>query len=259
MSKIIAVANQKGGVGKTTTAVNLGHGLALAGHKTLIVDLDAQGHVSLSLGMTPEPGLYDLLIRGHELGHTVRQYRDSALWIVPGNKETAIAKQILTGRDFREHVLTRALAGADFDLILLDCAPSLDVLHVAALVAADGLLVPAKLDHLGLAGVLELLGSLAEVRRAGYECELLGILPTFYDRVTAETKAQYEVLAEHFGPELLPPIPVDTKLREAPSYGRTIFEHAPQSRAVLGIEQNGNRWGGYADLVDRIGRLADHG
>ncbi len=258
MTKTIAIANQKGGTGKTTTAVNLGYGLAQEGIKTLIVDLDAQGHVSLSLGMPPEPGLFNLLIAEHPLARVIKQYRTSALWIVPSNKETATAKQIIMARDFREHVLTKALAGADFDVILLDCAPSLDVLHVAALVASDGLLIPVKLDHLGLAGVLEMISSLAEVRRAGYACELLGLLPTFFDRVTAETKAQYDVLAEHFEKRVLPPIPVDTKLREAPSFGRTIWEHAPTSRAVLGLEQNGDRWGGYADLVERIGRLV-HG
>jgi len=177
---------------------------------------------------------------------------------VPSNKETALAKQILTARDFREHVIARALDGADFGAILLDCASSLDVLHVAALVASDSLLVPVKLDHLGLAGVLELISSLAEVKRAGCDYELLGILPTFFDRVTAETRAQHDVLQEHFAKWLLPPIPVDTKLREAPSFGRTIWQHAPSSRAVMGIEMNGGRCGGYADLVGRVERIMRH-
>ena len=257
---MIAIANQKGGTGKTTTAVNLGYGLALRGIKTLIVDLDAQGHVALSLGIPPAPGVFNLLVAEQPLAKVALQVSEGLpLWIVPSNKETALAKQIIAARDFREHVIAKALDGADFGVILLDCAPSLDVLHVAALVASDSLLVPVKLDHLGLAGVLELISSLAEVRRAGHDCELLGILPTFYERVTAETQAQYDVLQEHFTRWLLPPIPVDTKLREAPSYGRTIWQHAPNSRAVMGIETDTGLWGGYADLVERVERIVRHG
>jgi len=263
MPTIIAIANQKGGVGKTTTAVTLGHGLAREGRKTLLIDLDSQGHVAMALGHPPGAGLYRLLVQGHELKRVAIPAReDVPLWIVPSDKNTAVAKQVISARRFSETALDRALSKDSqwADVVIIDCPPSLDVLHTAALVASDWLLVPVKLDHLALAGVLEMQASLAEVQEAGYGCRMLAIVPTFYDRVTTETQVQLENLIERFGELVWPPIPVDTKLREAPAYGKSILEYAPNSRAVIGVLVKGGsdeeqRVGGYADLIRRVAKI----
>lgn len=255
----IAIANQKGGTGKTTTTVNLGYGLAQRGHKVLIVDLDPQGHVALALGFPPSSGTYDLLLGRSKAVKLAQQAReDLPLWFIAGDKSTALAREILNRRAFREGILKKALERSPFDVILLDCAPSLDVLHTATLVAANWLLVPVKLDHLALAGVLGLIATLQEVQDEGYDCNLLGVLPTFLDRVTTETRLQLEALLERYGELVLPPIPVDTKLREAPGFGQTIWEHAPKAKAAVGIpkeEGSEDMIGGYAHLVEIVDTL----
>jgi len=250
---VIAIANQKGGVGKTTTAVTLAHGMALRGYRVLLVDLDVQGHVAPSLGMEKEPGLFNLIVLEKPLSSLLRQARPN-LWVLPSNKRTDKAKRDLVSMNFRERVLVNALEEVqeDYDVVLIDCAPSLDVLHVSALVAADWLLVPTKLDYLAVDGVNEILRSLAEIQRAGLGGRFYGVLPTFYDRVTRETLEQLKELVEAFGDKVLPPIPVDTKLREAPLYGQTIWEYAPGSRGAQGIVVEGKRVGGYAVLVERV-------
>jgi len=251
---VVTIANQKGGVGKTTTTVTLGHGLALRGYRVLLIDLDVQGHVAYSLGMEKEPGLYQLIVLEMPLHKLVRQARPN-LWILPADKKTEAAKRALTSMNFRERVLINALekVQGSYDVIFIDCAPSLDVLHVAALVATNWLLIPTKLDHLAIDGVNEILRSLAEVHQAGLGGQFYGVLPTFYDRVTTETLEQLRELVRIFGDKVLPPIPVNTKLREAPLYGQTIWEYAPTSRGACGIPTKGEeRLGGYTALVERV-------
>ncbi len=253
----IAVANQKGGTAKTTTAVTLGHRLAQDGLRVLLVDTDVQGHVAKALGLDKGPGIRRLVDRA--------QFGDGVLLIVqarpgldviPSDKTTEPAKRALAAMDFREQVLADALnsLAGDYDMMVIDCAPSVDVLHVSALVAADWLVVPSKLDYLAVDGINEVLTSVVELkRRAGKGPELLGILPTFFDRQTNETVTQLQALVKTFGRLVLPPIPVDTKLREAPAYGKTIWEYAPKTRSVVGIANgNGKRYGGYAQFVGRV-------
>ena len=258
--EIISVINQKGGVGKTTTVVNIGHKLAMEGCKVLILDADSQGNVAESLGMEPSPGMYDLLVGGKTLdGVTLSTSREN-LYVVPGNNTTAAAKQVLATRGFAEFVLQKALRGqgkADapagkYDVVLVDMAPSLDILHVAAMVASDHLLMPVKLDHLALVGVTEVATTMQEVRETmkslgvPFRCTLLGILPTFYERNTRASRAILESLRDAFPSEvMMPVIPQDTKLREAPAAGKTIWEYAPQSRGAVGMPVSGERLGGY--------------
>lgn len=221
---IVAVANQKGGVGKTTTAVTLGHGAALSGLRTLIIDLDAQGNVADSLGIDPGSELYDLLAIEEQLYKLTIQAR-KGLEIIRSDKRTAKLKVVLTGIDFREQVLARALARHDYDLVLIDCAPSVDVLHTAALVAADLLIIPTKLDQFAIKGVAETLTSLAAVHQAGVSrCQFAAVIPTMYDRVTNESQDQLVNLAGAFAGRVWAPVPADVTCRVAARQGKTLWE-----------------------------------
>lgn len=253
----IAIANQKGGTAKTTTAVTLSHRLALDGLRVLLLDTDVQGHCARALGLDKAPGIRRLVDHA--------QFGDGSLLIlearpnldiIPSDKTTEAAKRRLVGMDFRERVLADALVTLSntYQVTVIDCAPSVDVLHVAALVTADWLIVPSKLDYLAVDGVNEVLASVLEIRRqASQVCQLLGILPTFFDRQTNETIIQLQALVDAFGGQVLSPIPVDTKLREAPAHGQTIWEYAPKTRSVIGVtDTNGNRYGGYNEFVDHV-------
>jgi chromosome partitioning protein len=253
----IVISNQKGGTAKTTTAVTLGHRLALDGFRVLLVDTDVQGHIAKTLGLDKAPGIRRIVDRA--------QFRDTpllivegrpALDVIPSDKTTEPAKRALAAMDFRERVLADTLDELtnDYDVTVIDCAPSVDVLHVSALVAADWLVVPSKLDYLAVDGVNEVLTSVVEIRqRSARAPELLGILPTFFDRQTNETVTQLQGLVQTFGRLVLPPIPVDTKLREAPAFGQTIWEYAPKTRSVVGVTNvSGNHYGGYLQFIDRV-------
>jgi chromosome partitioning protein len=260
--KTIVAANQKGGTGKTTTAVTLAHGLAQEGRRVLIVDTDVQGHVSKALGLQKMPGVSQLVRWYQGLDDLLVVQGRTNLNIIPSDKSTEAAKRILAGVDFREQVLATALEelGSHYDVVVIDCAPSVDVLHVAALVAGDWLVVPTKLDYLAVDGVREVLGSLAALKKRRVSApQVLGILPTFYDRTTNETLAQLKRLVNAFGNKVLPPIPVDTKLREAPAYGETVWEYAPKTRSVVGVSLNGKgrKAGGYVQFLERVKAVLD--
>jgi chromosome partitioning protein len=251
----LAIVNQKGGVGKTTTAVTVAHGLAVAGFTTLLVDLDAQGNVADVLGLEKGPGLYRLLFeRGFEAAvPSGRQWLD----VVLGDKTTVEAKQRLAGLNFREQVLGVALErlDADYEVCVLDVAPGVDVLQINALVACDGFLVPVNLAHLAVVGAGDVLASAVGLAQYGVEAgNFLGILPTFWDRQTKESHAQLEALVEQFGEWVWPPIPRDVKAREAPAFGQTLWEYAPHCRALAGIEIEGQMRGGYVRVLGRVMR-----
>ncbi len=255
---VFAISNQKGGTAKTTTAVTLGHRLALDGVRVLLVDTDVQGHVAKALGLDKAPGIRRLVDRAQfgDVDLLIVKARHN-LDVIPSDKTTEPAKRTLVSMDFRERVLADALSSlADrYDVAIIDCAPSVDVLHVSALVAADWLVVPSKLDFLAVDGVNEVMMSVVEIKRRSSNAPgLLGILPTFFDRQTNETMTQLHSLVKAFGGLVLPPIPTDTKLREAPAYGQTIWEYAPRSRSVMGVKgSNGQQhFGGYSQFIDRV-------
>jgi chromosome partitioning protein len=245
---LVAIANQKGGVGKTVTAVSLAHGAALLGLRVLLVDLDPQGNVADSLGVDEGNDLAPLL-NGQRF-ERCRVPARKGLDVVRSDKETATLKNVIAGRDYREMVLVDALTVvAGYDLVLFDCAPSLDVLHRAALTAATHLIVPTRLDQFAVKGVVEILRTTAEINRRGGACTLAGIVPTFYDRTTAETQRQLENLAGAFGPQLWPMIPVDNQVRNANREGKSIWEFNGKARSVIGIEGMG---GGYQAVLNRL-------
>jgi chromosome partitioning protein len=250
----LAIVNQKGGVGKTTTAVTLAHGLARAGRKTLLVDLDAQGNVADALGLQKAPGLYELLIDKQGYDAAVPSQRQD-LGCVLSDKTTAQLKQLLVTQLRREMVLKKALAPFErlYDVVVLDLAPGVDVLQVAAFVAADGFIIPVKLDHLAVIGAGDALQSVRALKEADVPYgRFLGVLPTFWDRTTNESHEQLVYLAEHFQRLVWPPIPVDTKAREAPAHGETLWEYAAQTRALHGVRINGSQRGGYAQVLERL-------
>ena len=255
---VVTVANQKGGVGKTTTAVTLAHGLAREGYSVLLVDLDPQGHVAFSLGLEKSPGLFKLIVEEEPLGEVVVKAREN-LDVVPGNKKTEAVKRFVTTLDFREQVLVKYLRDAYYDVVIMDTAPSLDVLHVAALVTSDWVLVPTKLDAMAVDGVNEILHSMGEVTQQGHVFRGYSILPTFFDRTTKETAFQLRHVVDTFGQRVWPPIPQDTKAREASAYGQTLWEFTPTSSSVVGYLSNDKQVGGYDDVLARMKEVVNHG
>jgi chromosome partitioning protein len=228
--------------------------LARAGDEVLLVDLDAQGNVADALGLDKRPGLYDLLISEAGMGAVAVTGRDG-FDVILGDKRTVEAKQILTGRDFREYVLREALEELDerYDACILDVAPGVDLLQVSALVACSGFLVPVALQHLAVVGAGDALASVAALKKVGrFEGQFLGVLPTFWERTTKESHEQFQGLIEQFEELVWPPIPRDVKAREAPAYGQTLWEYAPRCRALMGVEMDGRRVGGYAQVLRRL-------
>lgn len=229
----IAVANQKGGVGKTTTAVTLAHGLALRNYRVLLVDLDPQGQCASHLGMKQEGGVFDLLVSDLPLRDVVRTTGRPRLWLLPGNKKTKTAETLMVIERCRisalRQVLDERINGKQLHFCILDTAPSVGGLQENALYAADLLLVPSAVDNLSLEGVRSVIMTLRAVRS---RLPVLRIVPTFYDRVTKESKANLERLVKQFGDVVTEPIHRATALRECPALGSTIFEHREDCRAA---------------------------
>lgn len=251
----LSIVNQKGGVGKTTTAVTLGHGLARRGERVLLVDLDAQGNVSDLLGIEKGKGVWRLLVEG--VVEVVASGREG-LDVVAGGKRTAEAKGVLMGRSFREYAVRDGLGRVcrEYDWIILDVEPGVGVLQVCALVASDYFIVPCSLADLSVGGVVDVLESVATLHQVGAtRAEFLGVLPTFWERATRESIAQLVGLSEQFEGRVWPPIPQDVRAREAPAFGKTLWEYAPGCRALRGIEIGGNGLkGGYEQALERLVR-----
>jgi chromosome partitioning protein len=243
----IAVFNHKGGTGKTTTAVNLAAGLAEAGHKVLLVDADGQGNVGASLGIRGEHTLYHVLVQGTSVERAAIPVR-SNLDVLTSNELLAAAELHLAKLPNRDRVMRERLSSrvVGYDVVVLDCAPALSLMNQNALVYADSVLVPVSCDYLSLVGVKQVLRTLKNVKEhLKHDVALLGVLPTFYDVRNKIARDAVSALTDHFGERCLPPIRVNTKLREAPSVRKTVFEHAPDSHGALD----------YLGLVDRVRSL----
>lgn len=248
---VFAFTNQKGGVGKTTTAVTLGDGLARMGKRTLLVDLDPQGHLALSFGLEKNPGLFRLVCLDESLAEVAQHVRPN-LDLVAGDKQTEKVKRQITLSDFRETILIDLLRGSDYEVVLLDMAPSLDVLHINGLIAADWVVIPTRLDALAVDGVKEILTTMAEIGRNGHSYRGYSILPTFFDRTTRETLLQFEEITRIFGANVWPPVPQDTRVRETVSYGQTLWDYSPNSKAMEGFQEGRQHLGGYRQVLGKM-------
>lgn len=253
---IFAFANQKGGVGKTTTAVTLADGLARLKKHTLLVDLDPQAHLALSFGLEKSPGLYRLVCLGEKLPDLVQHIHPN-LDLLAGDKQTEKVKRQITLEDFRENILSDLLHETDYDVILLDMAPSMDVLHINGLIAADWVVIPTRLDALAVDGVKEILTTMAEISRSGHTYRGYSILPTFFERTTRETLLQFEEITRIFGGNVWPPIPQDTRVRETVAYGQTLWDYSPDSSSVEGFIEGKQHMGGYRQVLGKMLEVID--
>lgn len=235
--RTIAVLNQKGGTGKTTTAVSIAAGLALRGKRTLLVDLDAQGSVSVSLGINAKKTIREILCDGIPASQVSVSARPMLDVIASDHRMAQVEIDLVSAPD-RTRVLSRRMApvvGADseYDFIVLDCAPSLSLMNQNALVFAREVLVPVSCDYLALVGVKQILRTLRHVNETlNHPVEVAGVLPTFFDVRNKISKQAVEALAGYFKGRVLPPIRVNAKLKEAPAQQKTIFEYAPDSHGA---------------------------
>ncbi len=239
MGKIVAIANQKGGVGKTTTAINLGASLAANDLHVLIVDSDPQGNTTTGLGISKEPGrltVYDMLLGDRDLDAAVVPTALEGLDVLPADKNLVGANIELVDLDRRESRLASRLSPIRdrFDFILIDCPPALDLLTLNALVAADSVLIPIQCEFFALEGVSELMDTIDRVReRLGHPLAIEGILLTMYDDRTNLSRQVAADLREFFGQEVLQTvIPRSIRLAEAPSYGKPILLYDVRSRGA---------------------------
>jgi chromosome partitioning protein len=236
VSRTIAVANQKGGVAKTTTVASLGSALAERGHKVLLVDLDPQSCLTFSLGLDPEAvelSVHDVLLGRVGASMAILPTEDG-VDLLPATIELAGAEAQLMSRPGREYVLRSALEEVDapYDVVLLDCSPSLGVLTLNALTAADELIIPLQCEMLSHRGVGQLLDTVADVQRIlNPGLKVLGVLPTMFDGRTNHARAVLADVSGRYGlPVLEPPIPKSVRFAEAPAAGRSVLATAHRSR-----------------------------
>ena len=236
MRHIIAILNQKGGVGKTTSTINVAAYLAKMGRSVLVIDLDPQGNATSGFGLSKDGDAttYELLVDRIPLGQAIKDAGHDDISLVTANANLAAAEVELVGVEDRETRLKTALAHASHDYVLIDCPPSLGLLSVNALVAADWVLIPVQAEYYALEGLTQLLTTVQRVRQGmNPNLELLGVAVTMYDGRTSLSDSVYKELQKHFGPKLFKTvIPRNVRLAEAPSHGKTIVEHDKWSRGA---------------------------
>ena len=258
MGKIIAVANQKGGVGKTTTSVNLAAGLAVEEKKVLLIDADPQGNATSGSGIARAQNrrtLYNAMVLGEKIENTILATELPLFWVVPSDKNLAGAEVELVDTDNREFILKKVLDTIkdNYDYIIIDCPPSLGLLTLNGLTAADSLLVPIQCEYYALEGVTELFDTLARLRRGlNPKLTIEGLLLTMYDERTNLSMAVAKDLRDFYGSQVFQTvIPRNVRLAEAPSYGKPIILYDIRSRGaesyiqlakeILSHEQKGTR------------------
>jgi chromosome partitioning protein len=238
VTRTIAVANQKGGVAKTTTVASLGAALVEQGKKVLLVDLDAQSCLTFSLGLDPdaiELSIHDVLLGRVGAAMAIHQ-TDDGIDLLPATIELAGTEAQLMSRPGREYALRSALEEVSqaYDVVLLDCSPSLGVLTLNALTAADEVIIPLQCEMLSHRGVGQLLDTVHDVQRIlNPSLKVLGVLPTMYDGRTNHARAVLADVAERYGLQVLEPaIPKSVRFAEAPAAGRSVLSTAGRTRGA---------------------------
>lgn len=239
-AKIIAVANQKGGVGKTTTALNLAAGLAELGERVLLLDMDPQGNATTGSGIELDDDdltLYHVLVGEAKLEEAIIAVDELGFSLVPGNGDLTAAEVMLMSRDDRAQVLKQALSAqrGAFDHILIDCPPALNVLTLNALTAADGVLIPMQCEYYAMEGLSALLDTVEQIQNSvNPDLEIEGLVRTMYDvrnNLSGEVSRQ---LQSHFGDKLFSTVvPRNVRVAEAPSFGQSVIQYDPQSRGAI--------------------------
>lgn len=243
MGEIIACANQKGGVGKTTTVVSLASFLAMDGHRVLLVDMDPQGNATSGLGIdrtTTENSIYDVLLAGTPITEAVRDTALEGLSILPSDRSLAGAEVELVPSSSRERRLKQVLepAGEAFDFILLDCPPSLGLLTVNSLTAAHSVLIPLQCEYYALEGLGQLMATVELIREhLNPGLKLKGVVLTMHDGRTSLSADVTAEVRRHLGERVFETVvPRSVRLAEAPSYGQSISEYSPGSRGALAYQ-----------------------
>lgn len=229
----IACQNLKGGTGKTTTVISLSSYLAEKGYRVLLLDMDAQGNIRESLGIKHDITMYDLIIDDALVDDCIIKARENIDCIISKNT-LAACETLLVSMPRREEILKIRLKNIDhYDYVFIDCSPSLSILNQNALLFAEEVLIPISMDYLAMLGAVQIIENFNMIKKY-FEKNLIitGVIPTFYDIRTNISKEILEALRDVYKDKVMPPIRIDTKVRQASSAKKTIFEYAPDSRAA---------------------------
>lgn len=227
----ITVSLSKGGVGKSSSAVSISHGLARQGKRVLIVDTDDQGQDAFLLGVSPEKGLADVINGEYGAKDAIFQAREN-LWILSGGKSLSDVKRMIGKKDFGgEHTLSEALSPLEdlFDYVILDTSPAWDSLTINTFFYANEILTPVSLEVLSLNSLVEFSNRIESIKKYRDKLSHHYVLPTFHDRRVKKSQEIYAQLKLHFSDRLCDPIRYNVKISESPGFGQTIFEYAPRS------------------------------
>jgi chromosome partitioning protein len=244
LARVISIANQKGGVGKTTTAINIASFIAVAGKKVLLIDTDPQANATTAIGFAKDPSrktLYHALILSEPIERIILKTQVSGLDIIPSDKNLVGATVEIASFENREHLLKEALKETlpAYDFVIIDCPPALDFLTLNALVASNSVLVPIQCEYLALEGVSELLDTLMRIRRTlNPDLAIEGIAMTMHDERTTLSRQVTSDLRSFFGAQVFETIiPRNVRLAEAPSHGKPILVYDPCSSGARAYEK----------------------